>query len=457
MQRPYTILWYSVSCLLDTSNGAAISNKFILEKLASMGVKVVVLCTTAMDNPSGSVVYDRIAQQTELKSEFYRDFNLNNIHYYIVNTEGGKLDLVRQEEQNNLWNLYVRLLDAYEPDLMMGFAPDLFSLSLRREAKARGISTAYALCNASHECFRFPDCDLVFTNSYALCKTYDEMSGHSVDVKHFGICIDPNRVVAQRRNPNPIYITYVNPSQNKGLAIFLRMSSAFKERHPDSPLRFLVVKNRSDYSAAVQSLHYKNGDRYVTQENQQAIMSNVDVAEHTEAMDQVYAISKVVVVPSLCNEAWGMVATEANLNGLPVIANDHGGLPEAIGRQVTINADGSASYDDSALGGVLVTAPQSCRDDNCVIPDDDEIAPYLDALETILANYDHYVQQANAAAQLNSCDNALQRLINMLKPLLDNGQKNKHPSDSSFFLTPVFLDKIHKQNIEGTKQAQQHK
>lgn len=455
MQRPYTILWYSVSCLLDTSNGAAISNKFILEKLSSMGVKVVVLCTTAMDSPSGSVVYDRIAQQTGLKSEFYRDFNLNNVHYYIVHSEGGKLDLIRQEEQNNLWNLYVRLLDAYEPDLMMGFAPDLFSLSLRREAKARGISTAYALCNASHECFRFPDCDLVFTNSYALSKTYDEMSGHSVDVKHFGICIDPDRVVAEQKHHNPIYITYVNPSHNKGLAIFLRLASAFKERHSDSPIRFLVVKSRSDYSAAVQDLHYKNGQSYVTQENQHELMSNVDVAEHTESMDQVYAISKVVVVPSLCKEAWGMVATEANLNALPVIASDHGGLPEALGRQVAINADGSVSFDDSVLGGLLVSAPKSCLDDNCTIPDDDEIAPYLDALESILANYDHFVQRAKAAAQINSCDNALARLISMLKPLLENGRKNKHPHDASFFLTPVFLDKIHQQNLAGSETKQQ--
>jgi len=36
-------------------------------------------------------------------------------------------------------------------------------------------------------------------------------------------------------------------------------------------------------------------------------------------------------VPSVWEEAWGRVVTEAHLSGIPVIARGIGGLPEAVG------------------------------------------------------------------------------------------------------------------------------
>lgn len=46
-------------------------------------------------------------------------------------------------------------------------------------------------------------------------------------------------------------------------------------------------------------------------------------------MEPVYDEMSVLVVPSLWQEAWGLVATEAQIRGIPVIAADIGGLPEA--------------------------------------------------------------------------------------------------------------------------------
>lgn len=46
-------------------------------------------------------------------------------------------------------------------------------------------------------------------------------------------------------------------------------------------------------------------------------------------MEPVYDEMSVLIVPSLWQEAWGLVATEAQIRGIPVIAAKIGGLPEA--------------------------------------------------------------------------------------------------------------------------------
>ncbi len=48
-------------------------------------------------------------------------------------------------------------------------------------------------------------------------------------------------------------------------------------------------------------------------------------------MKSVYAQTKILLTPSKVEEAWGRVASEAQYNGIPVLASDIGGLPEAVG------------------------------------------------------------------------------------------------------------------------------
>jgi glycosyltransferase involved in cell wall biosynthesis len=47
-------------------------------------------------------------------------------------------------------------------------------------------------------------------------------------------------------------------------------------------------------------------------------------------MDEVWRDIKVLLVPSLWFEAWGIVVIEAHLRGIPVIASDAGALSEAM-------------------------------------------------------------------------------------------------------------------------------
>jgi len=48
-------------------------------------------------------------------------------------------------------------------------------------------------------------------------------------------------------------------------------------------------------------------------------------------MRQVYRTTHTLLVPSQWEEAWGRVVTEAQYSGIPVLASNRGGLPEAVG------------------------------------------------------------------------------------------------------------------------------
>lgn len=418
----YKILWYSIPTLHDNTNGAAIHNKILLEALAARGIQVKVLNAMVADDVRGLAIFNRIAHQlNDTPQRKYLQFTDAGVEYVVIKTKGHLAPEVTTADQGQIFSVFVQFLEKFQPDVVMGYSADLFSCILRHEAKIRGIPVVYALCNGLHHTFSFADCDLIFSPSEATAKLYHDMDG--IDVKAVGQFIYRDRVTSNPNKRDPKYITLVNPAPEKGLAIFVKLAMAYHQKHPEQ--RFLVVKSVGNYQRCIAALHYADGAPFLVSGAPNPIPM-IDVAEHTDDIRLVYALSKVVVTPSVWHESWGCVATEAIFNDIPVLSSKSGGLPEAVRE-----------------GGILLDAPASTQKDYNCLPNDAEIAPWVEALER-LVNED-WTEQCRQASSYNDLNQSVDRLMTYLEPLLQKGQRAKRPLDHSFF----FCDRAMKERKQN--------
>jgi glycosyltransferase involved in cell wall biosynthesis len=60
-------------------------------------------------------------------------------------------------------------------------------------------------------------------------------------------------------------------------------------------------------------------------------LPNVEWAASSLDMRRYYARARLVLMPTIVEEGWGRVVSEAQVSGIPAVASDRGALPEAVG------------------------------------------------------------------------------------------------------------------------------
>ena len=82
-----------------------------------------------------------------------------------------------------------------------------------------------------------------------------------------------------------------------------------------------------------------------------------------------FALTRVLLVPSVWDEPFGRVAAEAMLNGIPPLVSERGSLPHVIGG-------------DFAAGGSgrVLPIPEWMTYRTTRLPSEDEVAPWFDAV-----------------------------------------------------------------------------
>ena len=122
--------------------------------------------------------------------------------------------------------------------------------------------------------------------------------------------------------------------------------------------------------------------------------ANVTLRAPTDDTDAIYSEARVLLVPSLWDEAFGKVVIEAMIRGIPVIASMVGGLPEAkLGIDYILPVSPITQY-FRRLDECLVPLP--------VVPPQD-ISPWLSALGALIKDQDqcNRLGRASRSAALN--------------------------------------------------------
>lgn len=177
---------------------------------------------------------------------------------------------------------------------------------------------------------------------------------------------------------------------------------ANKER-PDIP--FMIVESRQKLADALKALRKLGGEIGSAFTNQ--TFHNIALHPATFNISEIYATTKVLLAPSLWYESWGRVATEATMNGIPVLGSRNGGIPEAIGPGgITLDTPEELGTIDESDKWLTLPSEASCR-------------PWADALYDLYDHSEEWAGKCREAAEANSLKASGDRLMAALAPLLE--------------------------------------
>ena len=152
---------------------------------------------------------------------------------------------------------------------------------------------------------------VLLANSQFNARLQGEALGATFDVLH--PAVHPDRYFA----PGPrSRVLHVGLNQRKGAAITV----AIARLRPDIP--FTMVRTW-------EGLRPPPEDAAIIE--MARALPNIEIMPAQRDPRRLYCIARIMLVPSAWDEAWGRVVTEAQLNGIPVVASDRGGLPESVG------------------------------------------------------------------------------------------------------------------------------
>jgi glycosyltransferase involved in cell wall biosynthesis len=271
---------------------------------------------------------------------------------------------------------------SFSPDVILCSTDDPAQLLLE-PALASGARVVY-LVRATLPLPFGPDCAFPNEAQTARIRQADAVVGVSqyaadyvrrhggIDAVHAPISLMPREPWPDFGRFDNEFVAMVNPCAVKGIAIFLALADAFPE------VRF----------AAVPTWGADAADRAAL-----AARPNITVLDPVEHIDLLLARTRVLLVPSLWAEARSRIVVEAMLRGVPVMAANSGGLPEAkMGVPYLLPVNSIANY-QPRLNERMVPIAE--------VPPQD-IAPWIEALGRFItdrAHYDEISRQSREAAR----------------------------------------------------------
>jgi glycosyltransferase involved in cell wall biosynthesis len=355
----------------EYTNGAARSTRTMMEWLAGDGHACQVLSTARFEATPGAELREHLTQ-LGISSRRHRapagcmlsTFTLAGVAVTAIETRHNSATEADQEESRQFLAVFQDIVRRFRPDLVWTYSGHPALLDCMRAARARAISTMRTVRAYGYEDrVWFAHTDRVLAASNWLASHYRDRIGlHSVAL--------PSPIVwSDVLGPEDTrgFLTFVNPSLHKGAALFARLADTLGQARPDIPI--LIVQSATDASglAAIPGLDLARYPQIVASP---AIPDARDL----------YALTKILLVPSVFHEPFGRVAAEAMINGIPALVSDRGGLPETVGD-----------------GAVVLPVPEWMEPAGRRVPDPEEARPWFEAVTRLWDDASAYQRVADSA------------------------------------------------------------
>jgi glycosyltransferase involved in cell wall biosynthesis len=310
---------------LDPAGGAARNLDSMCRLLARGGYEIEAIGTSATEfaDPSAAAGTVQMLRSAGLNVIVERQdgapvirFSRENIRYTLLDTAGWCLDRPHAVHGPRFDRLYRGILERFSPEIVLTFGAMPIERQRHDEARRRGSAVVLSVQQHSYYDRRaFETADAIQTCSEFLRQCYLTRIG--VDSVALVGPLVPQDIVAQSHEP--VFVTFVNPSYEKGVVFIARLAEELATRRPDIPM--LIIESRGTVGQLVAA-----GDS-----------GGFDLRRHASLMTapgvprprDIYAPTRLLLAPSVWEEPWGRVAAEALFNGIPPLVSDRGGLEEA--------------------------------------------------------------------------------------------------------------------------------
>lgn len=294
---------YISGLYMPASGGAEISMYTLIKELSLAGIKFHVITRKSsnknykFDSLDKNIIVHRITDKNEIEILFKEIKSYNNLSGILT--------------QNAWSDIAIKISQKYNYPSFYFLRSPFGELDISNNGEYK--------------------CDFIVANSLTTQK-YIESKFNRYDSIIIPPLINQSEYFIEYNSKE--YITMINPIQMKGGEIFKKIANALPSK------KFLAIKGWAHLM--------KNNDWDLTLLNDLSIglgivenplfeitqfenNSNVTLLNSTENMKNIYAQTRLLLVPSITPEGGPRVAIEAMINGIPVIGSNSGNTPLTIG------------------------------------------------------------------------------------------------------------------------------
>jgi glycosyltransferase involved in cell wall biosynthesis len=381
-------------CITDPTAGVTQSLRTIMEWLADAGHACHILTTARFESRVTFTIEEHLRQrgvdlsgierthQPATRAERKRRGAVMRpiVHY----TTGGvpvTMLLTRHNDERRpdraeaaqYQSVFERLLNEFAPDQVIACNGHPMIQTAMARARERGVTTAFGVRGLGYyEPRYFEHVDHVFTCSQFLTDFYhDRVRLISTPIEP---PIDWSSVIAP--TDSRAFVTFVHPSPHKGLLLFARLADMLGSRRPDIPI--LVVQSGQS-GGSLNAIPGLDFTRYPQ------IMAAPPVATPADY----FALTRVLLVPTVWEEAFGRVAAEAMINAIPPLVGNRGALPDVVGGDFSTGG-----------GGYVLPIPDWMTYKTTRLPTEAEVQPWFDVVCSLWDDPALYQAVASRARQI---------------------------------------------------------